>query len=120
MTAIKMTDQTTGTSWSTSKWLSKTAAAKYIHRSPAALQQLLDSGAIPASQAPFERGGAPVVYISIDDLDDYMRSTPYRPSKPTSVVSSVSGDRLGEPLERARLDIPPYRAIARNKRARVS
>lgn len=119
MTAIKMTDQTTGTSWSTSKWLSKTAAAKYIHRSPAALQQLLDSGAIPASQAPFERGGAPVVYISIDDLDNYMRSMPYKPAVPASVVSA-SGGRMGEPQTRMRIEIPPYRAIARNKRARAS
>lgn len=114
-----MTDQATDTSWCTSKWLSKTAAAKYIHRSPAALQQLLDSGTIPASQAPFERGGAPVVYISIDDLDNYMRSTPYKPAMPVS-VAPASSERMGEPQMRTRMEIPPYRAIARNKRARAS
>lgn len=107
------------TSWSNSKWLSKTAAAKYIHRSPAALQQLLDSGAIPASQAPFERGGAPVVYISIDDLDAYMRSTPYMPAL-TSAPRSASNIGLPEPCARTREEIPRYRDIVRGKRARAS
>lgn len=106
-------------SWYSSKWLSKTAAAKYIHRSPAALQQLLDSGAIPASQAPFERGGAPVVYISIDDLDDYMRSTPYMPAL-TNASRSVAKIELPEPCARTREEIPRYRDIVRGKRARAS
>lgn len=106
-------------SWSNSKWLSKTAAAKYIHRSPAALQQLLDSGVIPASQAPFERGGAPVVYISIDDLDAYMRSTPYMPVL-TNASKSVAMIEPPEPCARTREEIPRYRDIVRGKRARAS
>lgn len=107
------------TAWSDSKWLSKTAAAKYIHRSPAVLQQLLDSGVIPASQAPFERGGAPVVYISIDDLDAYMRSTPYMPAI-ANASRPVTTIEIPEPCARTRKEIPPYRAIARGKRARAS
>ncbi len=101
------------TSWASSKWLSKTAAAKYIHRSPAALQQLLDSGEIPASQAPFERGGAAVVYISIDDLDSYMRSTPYIPPRPKRAPVPLPERVPGAP-------IPSYRSIARGKKAKAS
>lgn len=102
------------TSWSNSKWLSKNAAAKYIHRSPTALQALLDSGAIPASQAPFERGGSKVIYISIDDLDAYMRSTPYKPSR-AAARETVPVDRQADAIPRpqqGRREIPRYRAIA--------
>lgn len=66
--------------WHRSKWLSKSAAALYIHRDVRELQRLIDEGTIPASAASGARRGrnlTPVVYIHIDDLDAYMRSIPY-------------------------------------------
>ena len=59
--------------WASSKWLSKSAAAKYIHRHVDAVQELIESGEIRA----FNRGGSRTIYINIDDLDAYMRRTPF-------------------------------------------
>lgn len=117
-----MTDSNAHTSWSSSKWLSKSAAARYIHRSPEGLQELLDSGEIPASVAPFERGGARVIYISIDDLDEYMRSTPYTPRKKRGHGGgSAGGEGWDVPAPRPVDEIPRYSAIVSGgKRARAS
>lgn len=115
-------ESTVRTSWSSSKWLSKSAAARYIHRSPEGLQELLDSGEIPASVAPFERGGARVIYISIDDLDEYMRSTPYMPRKKRVCGGgSAGGEGWDVPAPRPVDEIPRYGAIVSGgKRARAS
>lgn len=61
--------------WASSKWLSKSAAAKYIHRHVDAVQELIESGEIPAVYGAFSRGGSRTIYINIDDLDAYMRRT---------------------------------------------
>lgn len=37
--------------WASSKWLSKSAAAKYIHRHVDAVQELIESGRFPPSTA---------------------------------------------------------------------
>lgn len=63
--------------WASSKWLSKSAAAKYIHRHVDAVQELIESGEIPAVYGAFNRGGSRTIYINIDDLDAYMRRTPF-------------------------------------------
>lgn len=63
--------------WVSSKWLSKSAAAKYIHRHVDAVQKLIESGEIPAVYGAFNRGGSRTIYINIDDLDAYMRRTPF-------------------------------------------
>lgn len=63
--------------WASSKWLSKSAAAKYIHRHVDAAQELIESGEIPAVYGAFNRGGSRTIYINIDDLDAYMRRTPF-------------------------------------------
>lgn len=63
--------------WASSKWLSKSAAAKYIHRHVDAVQELIESGEIPAVYGAFSRGGSRTIYINIDDLDAYMRRTPF-------------------------------------------
>ena len=55
--------------WASSKWLSKSAAAKYIHRHVDAVQELIESGEIPAVYGAFSRGGSRTIYINIDDLD---------------------------------------------------
>lgn len=44
--------------WASSKWLSKSAAAKYIHRHVDAVQELIESGEIPAVYGAFNRGGS--------------------------------------------------------------
>ena len=76
--------------WSKSKWISKSAAAKYIHVTDARLQELIDARIIFASKSPTNTKGrnrTPVVYCSIDDLDAYMRANPYIPDDgiPTDV-----------------------------------
>lgn len=62
-------------------WLSKSAAAKYIHVRESELQRLLDTQVIRASESTATRGPkrTPVVYIHIDELDAYMRARPYVP-----------------------------------------
>lgn len=69
--------------WASSKWLSKSAAAKYIHRHVDAVQELIESGEIPAVYGAFNRGGSRTIYINIDDLDAYMRRTLSSRSLPT-------------------------------------
>lgn len=119
---MKSDNPADGASWLESKWLSKCAAAKYIHRSPAALQKMLDAGVIPAVRAPFSRGGAPVVYVSIDDLDKYMRSTPYVPEGAGPERVQKKG-AAGDAKRRGLVDIseiPAYRAIAHKGRGMAS
>lgn len=119
---MTMSNQSDEATWLESKWLSKCAAAKYIHRSPAALQKMLDAGIIPAVQAPFSRGGKTVVYVSIDDLDAYMRSNPYVPER----EETARGSRRGATADRKRnglvdiSEIPAYRTIAHKGRAMAS
>lgn len=86
--------------WASSKWLSKSAAAKYIHVTDAAIRDLIDSGTIPAVMGGFRRGGAETVYIHVDDLDAYMRSRPYVPGNHTRVneLKAVKSDPRFIPL----------------------
>ncbi len=66
--------------WAQSKWISKSNAAKYIHVTDAEIERLLREGEIPASVSRTNRkGGSAVVYVNVDDLDTYMRQSPYSP-----------------------------------------
>ena len=58
--------------WASSKWLSKSAAAKYIHRHVDAVQGLIESGEIPAVYGAFNRGGSRTIYINIESLQESM------------------------------------------------
>ncbi len=67
--------------WTQSKWISKSNAARYIHVTDAEIDRLLKEGQIPASVSSTNRkGGSPVVYVNVDDLDTYMRQSPYSPN----------------------------------------
>lgn len=83
--------------WVYSKWLTKTEAAKYIHRPLDVMTYLLESGEIPASVGDGKRGryASAVVYVHMDDLDAFMRAHPYEPG-----TSSAPARRPGKPIEK--------------------
>lgn len=108
-------------SWSSSKWLVRADAARYIHRSKEALQQLIDAGEIPAVVGDTRCARGTVLYVHIDDLDRYMRSHPYEPEIVAPASSCPKGERRYYELASAPNDrpIPPYAAIAREAVART-
>lgn len=67
-----------GEPWKRSKWITKTDAAYYIHQDVEDVQRLIDDGILQASPAKSRRAGRGqsrrVLYLNVDDLDDYMRA----------------------------------------------
>lgn len=90
--------------WETSPWISKAAAAKYIHCTDAELNRLIDEGVIFASRSSRRRGvkGTYVAYLHVDDLDAYMRGRPYRPEGQKRQAS------VSVPTELRRRDVGLY------------
>lgn len=82
--------------WAQSKWISKSNAAKYIHVSDKEMERLLSEGQIPASVSANRAAGREVVYVNIEDLDAYMRQSPYSPK---------AGDN--KRVRRAAMEQPP-------------
>ena len=69
-------------------WWPYTRVAKdYLHVSPDLLRDAIYSGELPAYQKPITRGrrdsNRPIVFVSIEDVDEWIRSTWERVTRET-------------------------------------
>lgn len=71
--------------WTTSKWLSRNEAARYIHVHNSVITELIESGELPASVGHGSKcAKGEVLRINIDDLDAYMYAHLYTPAEEVS------------------------------------
>lgn len=93
--------------WTTSKWLSRNEAARYIHVHNSVLNELIESGEIPASVGHGARcKNGDVIRINVDDLDRFMYAHPYVPKETAEAGVEEAAKEL-EKLDDKRVVMTP-------------